>query len=219
MRLYLVTLIAVVGLLPAGCGTAQSGSAPTGTAARDSAPFVPNGSVESGPSSGYWGDGGSGPTGMHIGCIRDRRLAVVITVRNRTSRTIKLLGGGGPQPFRTVIERVAVQVRLARVPPDGFAPMGLGSWSGQNSPPAAIPPGRSAWVQSNFLMADCGSLRRGKAVRLTAASRSPTTSTAAPAPRPLRSGAQGSSSPAVHSIRRCPSTPSADLGCGRAAAG
>jgi hypothetical protein len=104
---------------------------------------------------------------MHIGCIRDRRLAVLITVRNRTSDTITLLGGGGPQPFRTVIERVAMQVRLAPVPPDNRIPvMGLRSWSGRDGPPASIPPGRSAWVQSNFLMRDCGSLPLGKAVTI-----------------------------------------------------
>jgi hypothetical protein len=159
MRLYLVTLIAVVVPLAAGCGTAHSGSAQTGTAARDSAPFVSNGSVESGPASGYWDDGAAGPSGIETGCIRDRRLAVLITVRNRTGQTIRLLGGGGSQPFRTVIERVAVQVRLAT----GTA---LHSWSDRNSPPATIPPGRSARVQSNFLMRDCGSLPRGKAVTI-----------------------------------------------------
>jgi hypothetical protein len=36
-------------------------------------PFAPGGGVESGPGSGLWGDGSSGPSGMHIGCIRARR--------------------------------------------------------------------------------------------------------------------------------------------------
>jgi hypothetical protein len=87
------------------------------------APLAADGGQESGPTSGWWGDRGSGPTGMHIGCIRDRRLAVLIAVRNRTSDTITLLGGGGPQPFRTVIERLAMQVRLAPVPPDNRIPV------------------------------------------------------------------------------------------------
>ena len=161
-----VYALTAVALLTAGCGTAKSGSAPSEVAAAANAPFVADGGQESGPTSGLWGDGVSGPTGMHIGCIRDRRLAVLITVRNRTSRTITLLGGGGPQPFRSVIERVAVQVRLAPVPPEGGRrPVtGLRSWSDGNSPPAAIPPGRSAWVQSNFLMRDCGSLQKDEAL-------------------------------------------------------
>jgi hypothetical protein len=142
----------------------MSGSAPSGIVTTLSAPFAANGSVESGPASGYWGDKGSGPTGMHIGCIRDRRLAVLITVRNRTKDTIRILGGGGPEPFPTVIDRVAVQVHLAPVPSEGVPSFGLQSWSDRNSPPAVIPPGRSASLQSNFLMRDCGLLRRGKSL-------------------------------------------------------
>jgi hypothetical protein len=123
-------------------------------------PFSPGGSLESGPSSGLWGDGSSGPSGMHTGCIRGRRFAVLITVHNRSKRTITLLGAGGPQPFRDVIERVAAQVRLAPPPPKGDLMMvGLRSWSGRDSSPVAIPPERDGWVQSNFLMRNCALLR------------------------------------------------------------
>jgi hypothetical protein len=80
-------------------------------------PFIARGGVASGPGSRLWGDGPSGPGGEHTGCIRGRRFAVLITVHNRSKRTIMLLGGGGPQPFRDVIERFAVQVRLAPPPP------------------------------------------------------------------------------------------------------
>lgn len=130
------------------------------------APFAVDGGVASGPTSGLWGDGSSGPAGMEVGCINGRRLAVLITVRNRTSRTITLVGGGGAQRFSDVIERVAVQVRLAPPPPPGDAvgDSGLRSWSGRNSPSVAIPAGRRAWVQSDFLMRNCGSLRRDDAV-------------------------------------------------------
>lgn len=156
--LYALTAVA---LLAAGCGT-DEGSAPSekSTPPGVEAPFVADGSLEAGPTSGWWGDGVSGPAGMHIGCIRDRQLAVLITVRNRTSRTIRLLGGGGPQPLRRAIERVAVQARLApQVPADSRLPVGgLRAWSDRDSPPAAIPPDRSAWIQLNFLMRDCGSL-------------------------------------------------------------
>jgi hypothetical protein len=118
--------------------------------------------------SGLWGDGSSTPTGLHLGCIRGRRLAVLITVTNRTKRTITVLGGGGRQRLAAVIERVAVQVRLASPPPNGdtVGDPGLRSWSARNTTPVAIPADRSAWVQSNFLMRDCGSLRGDQAPML-----------------------------------------------------
>ena len=151
MTHHVVCALTAVALLASGCGDAK-------TTESVSAPFVADRGMEAGPTSGYWGDGGSGPPGQHIGCIRDRRLAVLITVRNRTSQPITILGGGGPQPFRNVIGRVAVQVRLATPGTVGVPNPGLRRWSDRDSPPADIPPRRSAWVQSNFLMRDCGSL-------------------------------------------------------------
>jgi hypothetical protein len=147
-----VLATALVGLtVVSGCG---AGAQPV------KRPFVAGNGAESGPSSGLWGDGSSEPGGLHTGCIRGRRFAVLITVHNRSKRTITLLGGGGPQPFRDVIERVAVQVRLAPPPPKGdLAVSGLRSWSGRNSSPVAIPAGRDGWAQSNFLMRNCSLLR------------------------------------------------------------
>ncbi len=129
-----VLATALVGLtVVSGCG---AGAQPV------KRPFVAGNGAESGPSSGLWGDGSSEPGGLHTGCIRGRRFAVLITVHNRSKRTITLLGGGGPQPFRDVIERVAVQVRLAPPPPKGdLAVIGLRSWLGRNSSPVAIPAG------------------------------------------------------------------------------
>jgi hypothetical protein len=133
----------------------------------ESAPFAVGGGVAVGPTSGLWGDGSSTPTGMHVGCIRGRRLAVLITVTNRAKGTIRLQGGGGPQRSAAVIERVGVQVRLASPPPTGDAvgDPGLRSWSARNST-VAIPAGRRAWVQSNFLMRDCAALRGDQASTL-----------------------------------------------------
>ncbi len=102
---------------------------------------------------------------MHVGCISGRRFAVLITVHNRTKHTIMLLGGGGAQSPRGVIKRVAVQVRLAPPPPTGdLIQPGLRSWIGRNSSSVDIPAQRDAWVQSNFLMQDCGSLRGDEAL-------------------------------------------------------
>lgn len=148
--------LALVVIVGSGCG------ASTQTIA---APFAAGGGTSSGPGSGLWGDGSSGPTGMHLGCIDGRRFAVLITVHNRTRRTISLLGGGGPQRSPDVIKRVAVQVRLAPPPPEGdVAVSGLRPWNSRNSAPATIPAGRDAWVQSNFLMRNCTSLRTGEAL-------------------------------------------------------
>jgi hypothetical protein len=122
-------------------------------------PFAARAGIESGPGSRLWGDTSSGPSGSRVGCIRGRKLAVLITVHNRTKRRVMLLGGGGPQPSSAVIERVAVQVRLASPPPKGdLAVIGLRSWNPRNSSPVSIPPARDAWVQSNFLMRDCSLL-------------------------------------------------------------
>jgi hypothetical protein len=122
-------------------------------------PFVAGTGVESGPSSGLWGDGSSGPDGMQIGCIRGRRLAVLITVQNRTKRTVRLLGTA-PQGLFRVIEPVAVQVSLAPPPTKGdYFVSGLRSWNTHDSSSVAIPGGREGWVQLNFLMRNCDLLR------------------------------------------------------------
>jgi hypothetical protein len=143
--------IAVIAMAAGGCGADSR---------HVTHPFAVSGGVESGPSSGLWGDSSSGPDGQHVGCIRQRRYAVLIAVHNRLKRTITLLGGGGPQPLRAVIERVAVQVRLTPPPSTGDAVVvGMRSWNGRDSSPVAIPPERDAWVQSNFLMRNCALLR------------------------------------------------------------
>jgi hypothetical protein len=92
-------------------------------------------------------------------------MAVLITVHNRTKKTVELLGASDPQPLRDLIERTAVQVRLA--PPNRNGPTfvsGLRRWNGRDSPPVQIPAGRDAWVQSNFLMHNCARLRRNQTV-------------------------------------------------------
>ena len=150
--------LALLTSIGSGCGASSTSRVKT--------PFIANGGTSSGPSSGLWGDGVSGPSGMHVGCIDGRRFAVVITVHNRTTGTITLLGGAGNHVSPDVIERVAVQVRLAPVPSKGdFFQPGLRTWSGRKSPPVAVPARRDAWVQSNFLMRHCSAL--GSKGRLT----------------------------------------------------
>jgi len=140
--------ILVLSAAVAGCGAGAR-------------PFTAEGGVSAGPGSRLWGDGSSGPDGMEIGCIPGRRFAVVITVRNRTKRTVTLLGADGPPPLPGVIDRAAVQVHLAPPPPKGdLVVIGLRGWSRRHAEPIAVPPGRSGWVQSNFLMRNCAMLSR-----------------------------------------------------------
>jgi hypothetical protein len=135
-----------LGVVVSGCG---AGAAPFGAA----------GGVEAGPTSGLWGDGTASPDGLEIGCISGRRLALVVSVENRTKRTVTLLGADGPPPLLGVVDRPGVQVRLAPRPPkDDILVSGLSRWSRRNPEPVAIPPGRSAWVQSNLLMRNCAFL-------------------------------------------------------------
>jgi hypothetical protein len=122
-------------------------------------PFQARGGVGGGLESGLWGDGSSGPAGMHLGCIPFRHFALWVTAHNRTAKTITILGAGGAQPFATLMERVAVQVRLAPPPPTGDRFIsGLRAWSRNPGESVAIPPGRDAWVQSDFLMRNCALL-------------------------------------------------------------
>jgi hypothetical protein len=147
--------LALAGVVSSGC---------TGSAQTLTNPFAVTSGVSSGPSSGLWGDGSSGPTGMNVGCIDGRRFAVLITVHNRTAQTVTLVGGEGQRVSPDVIDVVAVQVRLAPPPPKGDAFRdGLRSWSARTSAPVAVARGRDAWVQLNFLMRACG-LLDGKAI-------------------------------------------------------
>lgn len=146
----LALILGLVACLASACGTSSHAIG---------RPFAALGGTSSGPNSGLWGDGSSGPTGMHIGCIDGRRLAVLITVRNRTTRGVTLVSGTGQQPASDVIDLVAVQVLLAPPPPKGdLFQSSLRSWSGQSAAPIAIPTHRAAWVQLNFLMRHCNSL-------------------------------------------------------------
>jgi len=148
MNPLLVLATAVVLTVVSGCGAGTK------------SPFSASAGVEDGPGSGLWGDKSSGPQGMQIGCIRGRRFAVLITVHNHTRHAITLLGAAATQSLPEVIERVAVQVRLAPPPPKGdLAVIGLRSWNPRNSSPVAIPAGRDGWVQSNLLMRNCARLR------------------------------------------------------------
>ena len=72
--------LALVAIVASGCGSSRQ---------TVKAPFAAGDGISSGPISGLWGDGGSGPMGMHVGCIDGRRFAVLITVHNRTKHATR----------------------------------------------------------------------------------------------------------------------------------
>ena len=78
-----------------------------------------------------------------------------------------ITGVRGLEPAPSIIRRVAVQLRLAPQTSnsEGLAGGGgLKSWSQSQLVPMAVPPGRSAVVQSNFLMHRCDQLPPHKAL-------------------------------------------------------
>jgi hypothetical protein len=153
-KVTLAGLVAVPILLLAatGCG-----------ASAHSQPFVANGDFESGPGSGLWGDTMSGPDGDHLGCFPGRRYASAVTLRNQLNEAVTLTAADGPDPAPSIIHRIALQFRLAPPPPNGdLIVSNLRRWSTATSAPVSIPPGRSAAVQSNFVMRHCEELTRNR---------------------------------------------------------
>jgi hypothetical protein len=117
-----------------------------------------------GTSSGFWGDRSSARTGNELGCLSRRHYSFAITVRNRSRKAVTLTGASGPNPDPHVLARVATQVRKA--PPlqtgEGVHIPPIEHWSAAHARPLTIEPGRSAVVQSNFLMRHCAVLAHGR---------------------------------------------------------
>jgi hypothetical protein len=109
------------------------------------------------------GDGPSTPTGIHLACRPGRRFALTQTIPNRSGIAVTLTGAVLDPPPVQVVRRIAVQFRLAPPPPKGdLVVIGLRRWNPSAARPVTIPPGRSAWVQSNFLMSGCDLLSPGR---------------------------------------------------------
>jgi hypothetical protein len=152
------TLIVAAILFLSAAGAARSSK-------DDSRPFVGNGGVDAGPGSGLWGDGASAPDGQHLGCLFGRRYALAVTMSNGSASAVTLTGVGRADAAPRIIRRVAVQFRLAPPPPNGDRIVtNLRRWSAAPARPVTIPPGRSAVVQSNFIMRHCERLRGKRAL-------------------------------------------------------
>src|ERR1051326_1433176 len=156
LRVPSLAAAAILLLGAGGCGDPSP---------RSSQPFVANGGIAAGPGSGLWGDTTSGPDGDHLGCLAGRHYAQAVTFRNRSDEAVRLTGAHGADPAPRIIDRVAVQLRLAPPSPKGdLIVTNLRRWSAAPAVPVAIPPGRTGVVQSNFLMRHCDELARDRAL-------------------------------------------------------
>lgn len=128
-------------------------------------PFVPTGEFNGGSTSGLSGDRSSARTGEELGCLSRRHYSFTITLRNRSKHVVTLTDARGPDPLPGVVARVAVQFRHAPPPPTGDMPVVLlRHWSAAPPRPLAVRPGKSAIVQTNFLMRHCSELKHGRKV-------------------------------------------------------
>ena len=150
----------VLGLALAIAAVAQPGVRAGG------GPFVPNGTLEGGSTSGFWGDRSSARTGDVLGCLSRRHYSFAITVRNTSRKPVTVTGAGGPDPLPQVLARVAMQVRQMPPPQPGDAPQIplIEHWSAAPAEPVTIRPGRTAIVQSNFLMRHCDALAHNRKI-------------------------------------------------------
>jgi hypothetical protein len=95
---------------------------------------------------------------------------MAVSLRNHSASTVTITAVRGPEPAPRIIRRVAVQVRLAPPPSsEGLFIFSLRRWSDSPLVPVAIPPGKAAVVQSNFLMGRCAALRPHQALTVNRA--------------------------------------------------
>jgi hypothetical protein len=130
-------------------------------------PFGLTGTLQSGSTSGQLGDAASARTGQVLGCLSRRHYSFGVTVRNRSRKAVRVTGASGPDPMPQVLERVAMQVRIARRPTPGairLPTLLFKHWSAAPMRAVTIPAGRSAVVQSNFLMRHCDVLGHNRKV-------------------------------------------------------
>lgn len=127
--------------------------------------FAVNGFSVAG-TNGFDGDRGlQGGRGMQLGCLPGRHYTEAVTVNNKSGKTVTLTGVRVPDPAPRIVEPVAIQLRLAAPPSTGDRlRIVLHHWSSAPGHPVKIPPGRSAVVQSNFLMHQCHGLAHGRTV-------------------------------------------------------
>lgn len=165
LALSALTGTALVGLLWAAARPQPASAAVKAPALRASrGPFVPTGAFYGGATSGMSGDRSS-RSGQELGCLSRRHYSFTITLRNRSKRVVTLTDVRGPNPLPRIVARVAVQFRPAPPPPTGdMVAVPVRHWSAAPARPLTVRPGKSALVQTNFLMRHCKALAHGRKV-------------------------------------------------------
>jgi hypothetical protein len=161
-RFYLPALIACLALVGVAGASGQTTSAAT-----SGGPFVLKGDISIEGTSGFDGDRNisHGKAGMQLGCLSGRHYAFAVTVTNQSGTAVTLLSAQSPNPAAQVIDPLATQLRHAPPPSTGDRiVIVLRKWSATRSRPVAVRPGRSAVIQSNFLMRNCSALVHGRTV-------------------------------------------------------
>jgi hypothetical protein len=178
LALALAGIAAGVALALRGPSTPRFTVGPTGFVARPpvqhigSGPFVLNGGFSGGGESGLFGDGADGPKGTSLGCVSNRHYSQAFGIQNRSHAPVTLVSAFGANPSPQIIDLVAIQFRLS--PPlkragtisnlGGGMDLVFGRWSAARGKPLALPPGRIATVQSNYLMRHCSDLASGRKI-------------------------------------------------------
>jgi len=93
-----------------------------------------------------------------LGCLSRRHYSLAVVVKNRSGRAVTVTGARGPDPMPRVLDRVAMQVRVAPHPTPRIPAPLIKRWSAAPMTAVTIPAGRSAIVQSNFLLRHCRAL-------------------------------------------------------------
>jgi hypothetical protein len=128
-------------------------------------PFVLDTQLAGISSGAAAGDGPSTPTGSHIACTAGRRYAFSIPLRNRSNSPVTLTGASVDPPSAQIVQRVAVQFRLAPPDPKGDVLVSwLGRWSRSQATAVTVAPGHNVWVQEDFLMRNCSLLASDQAL-------------------------------------------------------
>jgi len=160
-RFLLSALIGGVALIGLAVASGQ-----TAGIAASGGPFHLNGDLSIAGTNGFDGDRSlKGGRGMRLSCVAGRHYAFAVTVSNSSGKAVMLTGARGPNPAPTVVDPVATQLRLAPPPSNGDRlVIVLRHWSSSPGHPVTVKPGRSAVVQSNFLMRQCQSLAHGRTI-------------------------------------------------------
>lgn len=110
---------------------------------------------DGGPVSGLWGDGGSGPKGIELGCIPSRHFAMAVPITNQAGEAVTIDAVAGTQAHGTLVRRVAVQAWPKPAESGDMIQVGLHDWSRTPGQPLVVPASSDAWLQLNFLMGQC----------------------------------------------------------------